>query len=178
MKKESRQMFDVGPHFCSMKITQDVREYAAQKEIDEQTALNVGMKEKASLWRQVARFTRHQELTGLVAFSTRQKIIVSQGTLWELGLARQKLMPERLIISVADSSYLDFEPYAEVILGCEMPIHLGESSYIGFRPNWRPFIEQHRRWVSEWLPSLSCEDARERGFAKSFARRLSGRRYE
>ncbi len=36
-----------GPHFCSMKITQDVREYAAQKEIDEQAALRVGMKEKA-----------------------------------------------------------------------------------------------------------------------------------
>lgn len=36
-----------GPHFCSMKITQDVREYAAQKEIDEQVALGVGMKEKA-----------------------------------------------------------------------------------------------------------------------------------
>jgi phosphomethylpyrimidine synthase len=36
-----------GPHFCSMKITQDVREYAAQKEIDELAALGVGMKEKA-----------------------------------------------------------------------------------------------------------------------------------
>ncbi len=36
-----------GPHFCSMKITQDVREYAAQQEIDEQAALSVGMKEKA-----------------------------------------------------------------------------------------------------------------------------------
>jgi phosphomethylpyrimidine synthase len=36
-----------GPHFCSMKITQDVREYAAKKEIDEQAALGVGMKEKA-----------------------------------------------------------------------------------------------------------------------------------
>ncbi len=36
-----------GPHFCSMKITQDVRKYAAQKEIDEQAALGVGMKEKA-----------------------------------------------------------------------------------------------------------------------------------
>jgi phosphomethylpyrimidine synthase len=30
-----------------MKIAQDVREYAAQKEIDEQAALGVGMKEKA-----------------------------------------------------------------------------------------------------------------------------------
>ncbi|HEY8186832.1 MAG TPA: phosphomethylpyrimidine synthase ThiC [Pyrinomonadaceae bacterium] len=36
-----------GPHFCSMKITQDVREYAAQKQIDEQAALDIGMKEKA-----------------------------------------------------------------------------------------------------------------------------------
>ncbi len=36
-----------GPHFCSMKITQDVREYAAQKQIDESEALGVGMKEKA-----------------------------------------------------------------------------------------------------------------------------------
>jgi phosphomethylpyrimidine synthase len=36
-----------GPHFCSMKITQDVREYAAQKEIDEKSALEIGMKEKS-----------------------------------------------------------------------------------------------------------------------------------
>ena len=36
-----------GPHFCFMKITQDVREYAEQKEIDEQAAVGVGMKEKA-----------------------------------------------------------------------------------------------------------------------------------
>ena len=35
-----------GPHFCSMKITQDVCEYAAQEKIDEQAALGVGMKEK------------------------------------------------------------------------------------------------------------------------------------
>ena len=36
-----------GPHFCSMKITQDVRDYAAKKGLDEATALEVGMKEKA-----------------------------------------------------------------------------------------------------------------------------------
>ena len=30
-----------------MKITQDLREYTAQKEIDEAAALGVGMKEKA-----------------------------------------------------------------------------------------------------------------------------------
>ncbi|MET0621740.1 MAG: phosphomethylpyrimidine synthase ThiC [Pyrinomonadaceae bacterium] len=36
-----------GPHFCSMKITQEVRDYASKKELDEQTALAAGMKEKA-----------------------------------------------------------------------------------------------------------------------------------
>ena len=36
-----------GPHFCSMKITQDVRDYAAQKEIEEQLAIETGLKEKA-----------------------------------------------------------------------------------------------------------------------------------
>lgn len=33
-----------------MKITQDIREYAAQKEIDEQAALGVGMKEKVRVY--------------------------------------------------------------------------------------------------------------------------------
>jgi len=36
-----------GPHFCSMKITQEVRDFAARKELDEQAALAEGMKEKA-----------------------------------------------------------------------------------------------------------------------------------
>jgi len=36
-----------GPHFCSMKITEDVREYAKEKALDEQTALEIGMKEKS-----------------------------------------------------------------------------------------------------------------------------------
>ena len=34
-------------HFCSMKITQDVRDYAAQKGLEEQAALEAGMQEKA-----------------------------------------------------------------------------------------------------------------------------------
>jgi phosphomethylpyrimidine synthase len=41
-----------GPHFCSMKITQDVREYAAQKHLDEERAIQVGLKEKAEEFRQ------------------------------------------------------------------------------------------------------------------------------
>ncbi len=40
-----------GPHFCSMKITQDVREYAAKQGLDVETqadeALKKGMQEKA-----------------------------------------------------------------------------------------------------------------------------------
>ncbi len=36
-----------GPHFCSMKITQDVREYAAKSGVTEEKALAVGMAEKA-----------------------------------------------------------------------------------------------------------------------------------
>ncbi|MEO6985210.1 MAG: phosphomethylpyrimidine synthase ThiC [Paralcaligenes sp.] len=36
-----------GPHFCSMKITQDVRDYAHQLGIDQQKALEQGMQEKA-----------------------------------------------------------------------------------------------------------------------------------
>ncbi len=36
-----------GPHFCSMKVTQDVREYAAKKALEEQEALQAGMKEKS-----------------------------------------------------------------------------------------------------------------------------------
>lgn len=36
-----------GPHFCSMKITQDVRDYAAKQGIDTQQALQQGMEEKA-----------------------------------------------------------------------------------------------------------------------------------
>ncbi|MBL8297240.1 MAG: phosphomethylpyrimidine synthase ThiC [Rhodanobacteraceae bacterium] len=36
-----------GPHFCSMKITQDVRDYAAEKGVSESEALAEGMQEKA-----------------------------------------------------------------------------------------------------------------------------------
>ncbi len=36
-----------GPHFCSMKITQDVRDYARKKEIEQTEALELGLKEKA-----------------------------------------------------------------------------------------------------------------------------------
>ncbi len=40
-----------GPHFCSMKITQDVREYAAEQGVDEAQALATGMAEKSAQFR-------------------------------------------------------------------------------------------------------------------------------
>jgi phosphomethylpyrimidine synthase len=40
-----------GPHFCSMKITQDVRDYARQKGLAEDAALQAGMQEKAEEFR-------------------------------------------------------------------------------------------------------------------------------
>lgn len=41
-----------GPHFCSMKITQDVREYAAKKGITEDKAIDSGMQEKAQQFKE------------------------------------------------------------------------------------------------------------------------------
>jgi phosphomethylpyrimidine synthase len=41
-----------GPHFCSMRITQDVRDYAAEHGVDEAHALDAGMAEKAAEFRE------------------------------------------------------------------------------------------------------------------------------
>src|SRR5438270_4269515 len=40
-----------GPKFCSMRITQDIREYAAQHGVDSETALQLGLDEKAREFR-------------------------------------------------------------------------------------------------------------------------------
>ncbi|HSP46319.1 MAG TPA: phosphomethylpyrimidine synthase ThiC [Chthoniobacterales bacterium] len=37
-----------GPHFCSMKITEDVRKYAAEQGLTEETAIEEGLKHKAA----------------------------------------------------------------------------------------------------------------------------------
>ncbi len=41
-----------GPKFCSMRITQDVREYARAKQLDVETAIGVGLQEKAREFRE------------------------------------------------------------------------------------------------------------------------------
>jgi phosphomethylpyrimidine synthase len=42
-----------GPKFCSMKITQEVRDYAARRHLNEQSALEEGLKEKAGEFREL-----------------------------------------------------------------------------------------------------------------------------
>ncbi|HYP49923.1 MAG TPA: phosphomethylpyrimidine synthase ThiC, partial [Pyrinomonadaceae bacterium] len=37
-----------GPHFCSMKITQEVREFAAENQVDETVAIELGLKAKSA----------------------------------------------------------------------------------------------------------------------------------
>ena len=41
-----------GPHFCSMKITQDVRDYAEQKGLEEKQALEAGMNEMSESFKE------------------------------------------------------------------------------------------------------------------------------
>jgi phosphomethylpyrimidine synthase len=37
-----------GPHFCSMKITEDVRKFTTEQKISEEQALQIGLEEKAA----------------------------------------------------------------------------------------------------------------------------------
>jgi phosphomethylpyrimidine synthase len=37
-----------GPHFCSMKITEDVRKFAAEQGVSEEAAIQAGLKQKAT----------------------------------------------------------------------------------------------------------------------------------
>jgi phosphomethylpyrimidine synthase len=49
-----------GPHFCSMKITQDVRDYAAQKGLEDEAALRAGMREKADEFKRTGAKIYHE----------------------------------------------------------------------------------------------------------------------
>jgi phosphomethylpyrimidine synthase len=46
LMKEDASM--CGPHFCSMKITEDVRKFAAEHGITEKAAIQQGLEEKAT----------------------------------------------------------------------------------------------------------------------------------
>ncbi|MES2596602.1 MAG: phosphomethylpyrimidine synthase ThiC [Verrucomicrobiota bacterium] len=49
-----------GPHFCSMKITEDVRKYAAEQAISEEEALKRGMEEKSKEFVEAGAEVYHQ----------------------------------------------------------------------------------------------------------------------
>jgi hypothetical protein len=62
MKNGESRPVERGPHFCSMKITTDVRKYAAEQGIAETDALASGLKEKAIEFAdKVPRFTRRRK---------------------------------------------------------------------------------------------------------------------
>jgi phosphomethylpyrimidine synthase len=50
-----------GPQFCAMKITEEVREYAARREVGEAQALEVGLKDKAAEFRETGAEIYHAE---------------------------------------------------------------------------------------------------------------------
>ena len=50
-----------GPKFCSMKITQDVRDYAKQQGLDQQVALEQGMQEKSVQFHRQGRQLYHKQ---------------------------------------------------------------------------------------------------------------------
>ncbi len=47
LKKGAEFCSMCGPHFCSMKITEDVRRYAKENAIDESSAIEHGLRRKA-----------------------------------------------------------------------------------------------------------------------------------
>ncbi|MDQ8036677.1 MAG: phosphomethylpyrimidine synthase ThiC [Pedobacter sp.] len=49
-----------GPKFCSMKITQEVREYAAQKGVEEKAAVDAGMEEQSIRFREAGAQVYHE----------------------------------------------------------------------------------------------------------------------
>jgi phosphomethylpyrimidine synthase len=49
-----------GPKFCSMKITQEVREYAAQKGVEEKAAVDAGMEEQSVRFREAGAQVYHE----------------------------------------------------------------------------------------------------------------------
>jgi phosphomethylpyrimidine synthase len=42
-----------GPHFCSMKVTEDVKKYAAEHATDQDLAIDRGLREKAAEFQQI-----------------------------------------------------------------------------------------------------------------------------
>jgi hypothetical protein len=92
----------------------------------------------------------------LYLMSISQMIIIqvgiSPGTLWELAVAKRRLQPERVMISLADplapsrvdvKYYLLFKKYLEEIIGWTLPNDLGfpvKGLFIRFGADWQPMF--------------------------------------
>lgn len=78
----------------------------------------------------------------------------ASGLLWELGMARLRVQPGRLIISFAawadltpmarHLNYLRYKKFASEILDCNLPEHINNTDRISFDDDWRA-KEHHRR---------------------------------
>lgn len=87
----------------------------------------------------------------LYLMSVSQLVIIhagfAPGLLWELGVARQRLKPERLRISfiawsdidplTRQTHYLRFKKYVEQLLDWELPAEIGNKQYISFESDWK-----------------------------------------
>ena len=91
----------------------------------------------------------------LYLMSVSQLVIIqagfAPGLLWELGVARRRLEPRRLIVSFAaweevdewkrQAYYLRFKRYAEGLLECALPPEIKAATFITFEPGWRPVLK-------------------------------------
>jgi hypothetical protein len=90
----------------------------------------------------------------LYLMSVSQLVIIDAGisvnTLWELGMARKRVAPERLCISFMSwaehdsethqDQYLRFKKYAEKLLKSSLPEHIVNARYIRFEQEWKPTL--------------------------------------
>lgn len=98
----------------------------------------------------------------LYLMSISQLVIIqagfAEGLLWELGVARRRLEPQRLIISFAaweglsewqrQSYYTRFKNCAEELLQCGLPPEIKTTSHIAFGPGWAPVMKSS--WEGEF----------------------------
>lgn len=79
---------------------------------------------------------------------------ISEGTLWEVGMAKRMLKPHQLLISMASTSEpataepIGFRLYAEPIMGTEFAIATGDNLFVAFDEKWKPLIRNHK---GEWI---------------------------
>lgn len=91
----------------------------------------------------------------LYLMSVSQLVVIqagfAPGLLWELGVARRRVEPGKLVVSFAawegldewqrQTYYLRFKNYAEELMGCELPPEINAPNYITFEQDWTPVLK-------------------------------------